>query len=308
MNRPIAVAVANAKGGVGKTSLVANLAGLAALSGLRVLAVDLDPQGNLAHDLGYLDRTDDGRSLQRVLRGVGDPETISGVRPNLDVWCGGKHLGASVGSLIPTNQPLANAVARVGDQYDAVFFDCPPAMGPLVDAALLASDHLLVPVRADHASLHGLEMIGSKFREVRTVNCRLSLLGVVIFDVSKSATALADEVAKAVRAGFAGEQLEVLAAIRRSERAAYDMRGSGSLAHEYAIERPSSAPAANLAGDYASLAKDVILALLSTDKSSPSGVQVEQVATSDQSDSPTAQFDIASGGDTWQPALRPKLN
>lgn len=256
--QPTIIAVANAKGGVGKTSLVANLSGLMARDGLRVLAIDLDPQGNLAHDLGYRDRTDDGRNLFDVLRGAASPVTVDNVRPGLDVWSGGTRLAKSVGSLIPrTSHPLVGALAAVADRYDAVFIDCPPSLGPLIDTALLTADQLIVPVRADHASLHGLEMIGDKFREIGQVNHRLELLGVTIFDVSRGATALAAEVAGAMRQGFEGENLRILPAIRRSERAAFEMRAAGRLAHEYAALRPSSESAANLAADYESLARQV---------------------------------------------------
>ncbi len=259
LTRPVTVAVANAKGGVGKTSIVANLAGRLAQSGLRVLAIDLDPQGNLAHDLGYLDRTDLGRHLLGVLRGTSAPMTIHDVRPRLDVWCGGPRLAHSVGALIPqTANPLVDALAGVAERYDVVVVDCPPSLGPLIDAALLTADELIVPIRADHASLHGLEMIGDKFREVQHANPRLELLGVTIFDVSRSATALAAEVARAIRQGFGGEDLRILPAIRRSERAAFEMRATGCLAHEYAADHQSSMPAANLADDYEALTASVL--------------------------------------------------
>ena len=181
---PATVAIVNAKGGVGKTSLVANLASWMASAGHRVLAVDLDPQGNLAHDLGYLEQTDNGRHLLDALRGTGPPLTLREVRPGLDVWCGGPQLARSVGALIPrSDNPLTDALAAVAGRYDVVFVDCPPALGPLIDAALLAANLLIVPVRADHASLHGLEMIGDRFREVRPQSTGTELLGVTIFDV-----------------------------------------------------------------------------------------------------------------------------
>lgn len=259
---PLVIAVANAKGGVGKTSLVANLSGVLARSGLRVLAIDLDPQGNLAHDLGYRDRTDDGRNLIEVLRGTASPVTLDAVRPGLDVWPGGKRLALSVGPLIPsTFHPLVGALATVAHCYDAVLIDCPPSLGPLIDSALMAADRLIVPIRADHASLHGLEMIGERLREVGDVNVGLDLLGVTIFDVSRGATALAQEIALAVYQGFDGESVTILPSIRRSERAAFEMRAAGLLAHEYAEQHPSSQPAANLARDYESLSHPILAAI-----------------------------------------------
>jgi chromosome partitioning protein len=259
---PLVFAVANAKGGVGKTSLVANLSGLLARSGLQVLAIDLDPQGNLAHDLGYRDRTDDGHNLNNVLRSTASPATLDGVRPGLDVWAGGKRLARSVGPLIPsTSHPLVGAIAAVAHRYDAVFIDCPPSLGPLIDTALMAADRLIVPIRADHASLHGLEMIGERFREIGEVNVGLDLLGVTIFDVSRGATALAREIALAVSQGFDGGNITILPSIRRSERAAFEMRAAGLLAHEYAERHPNSDPASKLSSDYQSLSHPVRAAI-----------------------------------------------
>jgi cellulose biosynthesis protein BcsQ len=208
---------------------------------LRVLAIDLDPQGNLAHDLGYRDRTDDGRNLIEVLRGTASPATLDGVRPGLDVWSGGKRLAQSVGLLIPSaSHPLVGALATVADRYDAVFIDCPPSLGPLIDTALMAADRLIVPIRADHASLHGLEMIGERFREIGDVN-----------------TALAQQIALALYQGFDGGNVPILPSIHRSERAAFEMRAAGLLAHEYAERHLNSGPAAKLASDYESLSHPV---------------------------------------------------
>src|SRR5690606_31484991 len=85
------VAVVNSKGGVGKTSIVANVAATAALGGWRTLAIDLDPQGNLARDLGYRDRSDDGCGLLEAVMTASPVRPLTGVRPGLDVVAGGRH-------------------------------------------------------------------------------------------------------------------------------------------------------------------------------------------------------------------------
>ncbi|MDA3040527.1 MAG: ParA family protein [Actinomycetota bacterium] len=181
------------------------------------------------------------------------------MRPGLDVWCGGPQLARSVGALIlRSDNPLTDALAEVTGRYDVVFVDCPPALGPLIDAALLAANLLIVPVRTDHASLHGLEMIGDRFREVRPESSGAELLGITIFDVSRRATALSSEVARSIRAGFGDPHPRILPAIRRSERAAFEMRASGRVAHEYAAANPSSASAASLADGYEALALQVL--------------------------------------------------
>ncbi len=262
-NRPVTTAIANAKGGVGKTSIVANVAGQAALAGMRVLVIDLDPQGNLATDLGYKSSSDLGRSLAGLIRGVGMPETLRNVRDGLDVWAGGPNLvNSMLSTLIPERaHPLAAALAEVGDCYDAVFIDCPPALGPLVDTALVSADFLVVPVRADHASLDGLGLISERFTQSRTDNSGLELLGISVFGVSRSATALADELARALREGFPDIELRILPAVRRSERAAYEMRAHGLLANEYARHAPSQPAATSLAADYKALADRIMEAI-----------------------------------------------
>lgn len=261
--RPVVVAVANAKGGVGKTSIAANLVGLAAAQGAHVLAVDLDPQGNLAVDLGYKEASDQGHSLASVFRHMGSTNTLAGIRPGLDAWAGGRALtGAIPRALIPeTAHPLTDAIAATGSTYELVVIDCPPALGPLVDAGLFAADLLLVPIRADHASLDGLAMISERYRATRMVRPDLELLGVVLFDVSRAATALVREIAAAISASFAGETPRALPAIRRSERAAYEMRRRGRLAHELAAQAPPNSAIAHLAGDYAELARSVLDAI-----------------------------------------------
>jgi chromosome partitioning protein len=277
------IAVASAKGGVGKTSLTANLAGIAALAGWRVLAIDLDPQGNLATDLGYMRESDNGYELGETLRSAAPPRGLSQVRPGLDVWPGGQALSGGVrASLIPeTDHPLASAIASTGTHYDLVFIDCPPALGSLVDAGLSAARWLLVPVRADHASLSGLEMMAARFRELKaTSNPRLALLGVVLFDVSPQSTAIIREVSDEILVHLAGVAPLLNPPVRRSERSAFDMRRLGLLAHEYeelslaagavplaeriaAARRGESdarysAAASGLAADYFEIAKQVL--------------------------------------------------
>lgn len=290
--RPTVIAVANAKGGVGKTSLVANAAGIATLAGWRVLAIDLDPQGNLATDLGYQQHSDGGRSLATTLRRGGVPKALTDVRSRLDVWPGGPSLQAGLHqSLIPeVDHPLSAAIEAGSGRYDLVFIDCPPTLGPLVDAGLIAADWLLIPVRADHASLHGLDMMLERYEQVRSsVNGRLQLLGVALFDVSPQSTAIIAEIAEAVRGKVGGLAPLLRPPIRRSERSAFDMRRMGLLAHEYeersadsalvplaeriaAARRGESAAryssaAAGLSGDYFELVKEVLTIVNSANSS-----------------------------------------
>jgi cellulose biosynthesis protein BcsQ len=135
------VVVAQGKGGVGKTSLTANVSGLAALAGHRVLAVDLDPQGNLARDLGY--GQSDGESLlQAVVAGIPVPVT-GDVRPGLDVVAGGPAVADLLGLALARSSRggrdladlLLASLAPVVSAYDLVLVDTPPGERLLVEAA-----------------------------------------------------------------------------------------------------------------------------------------------------------------------------
>jgi len=93
---PNTILTINGKGGVGKTSLVANIAGLTAASGWRVLAIDTDPQGNLARDLGVLEQADDGTNLRDAILGRAPLTPLRDVRAGLDLAPGGRHLDSLV--------------------------------------------------------------------------------------------------------------------------------------------------------------------------------------------------------------------
>jgi len=236
-----ALAVANGKGGVGKTSITANVAGTAALSGWRVLAVDLDPQGNLGNDLGYNDdgRSDRGRSLlQAVVAGTA-PAVLHDVRPGLDVIAGGEAT-EELEAVLTTRQQrdgaavrvLSEALSRVGE-YQLVLIDCPPSSGVLLDAALIAARFLVIPTRGDSGSLDGLSKVARRFAQVRAAgNPTIELLGVVLFDFGKNDTAVVGRVRDRLTEDLAGAASVFETFIRNSRMAPGDMRELGVLAYE----------------------------------------------------------------------------
>ncbi len=164
------------------------------------------------------------------------------MRPRLDVVPGGEHTGnagAVVASQLADVDVLRNlerALAAVAPSYDVIVLDCPPAGGVMVDLALVAAHGLLIPVRHDAASLKGLELMARQYRKVRGhLNPDLQLLGVVLFGIGRSATAIRHEVRSTLEASL-GELAPVFdTVIRFSERAPYDMRLEGKLAHEYEL-------------------------------------------------------------------------
>ncbi len=277
-----ALAVANGKGGVGKTSITANVAGTAALSGWRVLAVDLDPQGNLGNDLGYNDdgRSDRGRSLlQAVVAGTA-PAVLHDVRPGLDVIAGGEAT-EELEAVLTTRQQrdgaavrvLSEALSRVGE-YQLVLIDCPPSSGVLLDAALIAARFLVIPTRGDSGSLDGLSKVARRFAQVRAAgNPTIELLGVVLFDFGKNDTAVVGRVRDRLTEDLAGAASVFETFIRNSRMAPGDMRELGVLAYEYetaAAQAPRwfqdptarrfSRSATGLAEDYQALTQEMLTA------------------------------------------------
>lgn len=278
------VVVAQGKGGVGKTSLTANVAGLLAAAGHRVLAVDLDQQGNLARDLGYV--PGDGELLLQAFV-AGRPVPVErGVRPNLDVVPGGPAVGDLLGIAFARSgrggkdlaDVLHTALAPVVGEYDLVLVDTPPGERLLVEAALAVASYVVIPTRADDASLDGLERVAERCAAARMRNPALTLLGVCLFGVGSRARRLAVGAREAVTEVLGGAAPVFRTQIRHAEAAAVDARRQGLLVHELegaaaaarrgrlaalrAHTRPEddllTRDASGLAGDYAALAAEII--------------------------------------------------
>lgn len=243
------IAMVNDKGGVGKTSLVANLAGQLAAADYRCLLVDLNRQANLADDLGFRDddRDDHGAGLLMSLVGRSPLVPVRDVRPRLDVVPGGARLSdlvpLMVGRLQDEGRPaflaLGAALAPVAPAYDLVFVDCPPESTILTDLALAAARWVLMPTRSDVAGLLGMRLVSERFTLARELNPRLGLLGAVLFGTGSRSRAVHAEVRTAVARAFGGHSPLFDTAIRHAERTAQDARRLGKLAHE--LEREVAA-------------------------------------------------------------------
>lgn len=246
------IAVINGKGGVQKTTLVANIGGLFAASGYRVLLVDLDPQGNLAEDLGYTDAPDDdaGKALAGALAFGGPAAPVLDVRPHLDVLIGGFHLNAAAAAL--TNRSgrdprgarlaLAEILTPTAGKYDLILIDCPPGNEPLQAAAVAAARWALVPVKTDHSSRKGLVDVARRLDDVMDVNPDLDLLGVVLVGVGSNAHKVEHTARKLIADVLAGEERILAATVRHSEATAQAAREKGLLVHEL-DEQVRQAPA-----------------------------------------------------------------
>lgn len=244
-----AISVINGKGGTGKTSIVANLAGLFAAADYRVLAVDMDPQGNLGRDLGYLEQSDRGEALfSAVMTGRGPLKPLREVRPRLDVICGGEYIEDLASALAARGQRGQETTRAVRDQlaplagdYDLILLDCPPGGRLLQQQALAATHYTLIPARSDDASLDGLVRVAELFTAVReSSNPDIQLLGVVLFGIGSRARRIAEGARSAIARDLRDASLVFDTEIRHVEGPAQDCRRLGRLVHEIEAELPAA--------------------------------------------------------------------
>lgn len=236
------IALINGKGGVLKTTLTSNIGGLLAASGYRVLAVDMDPQGNLGIDLGYArTQTDDqGRALASALMFGSAIEPIETSRENLFVVPGGAHLDKAAAGLFAQGQKdlggaklaLAKGLSAVAADFEIILIDCPPGNESLQIAALGAAAWALVPTHTDKASREGLVSVAERLDTVTDVNPELDLLGVVLTATTTGATTVRREAREKIAEAFGTPDVLFEASVRFAEATATAMRERGVLAHE----------------------------------------------------------------------------
>lgn len=292
------IAMVNDKGGVGKTSIVANLAGQFAAAGYRCLLVDLNRQANLADDLGFRDGPADDQGAGLLLSIVaGTPlRPVPDVRPGLDVVPGGARLADLVPLMVSRVQErgraafgvLGDVLAPVAGDYDLVFVDCPPETTILTDLALTAARWVLMPTKSDGGGLVGMRLVGERFALARELNPDLALLGAVLFATGSRSRVVHAEVREAVAQAFGGHSPLFTTTIRHTERSAQDARRLGRLAHELEQEvaaqpawwealregadtgasaRRLSPTAASVAGDYRDLGVELLTLLRAAEES-----------------------------------------
>ncbi len=204
------MAIANQKGGVGKTTTAVNLGASLAEHGQRTLVVDLDPQGNATTGLGIDPRALDG-SVYDVLmreRPVEDATEATSVR-NLFVIPANLDLAGAEIELVPMMSrelQLRHALRDVLDEYDYVLIDCPPSLGLLTINALAAAGEVLIPIQCEYYALEGL---GQLLRNVTLVQRNLNptlVVSTIVLVMYDARTKLADQVAGEVRHHF-GDQV-----------------------------------------------------------------------------------------------------
>ena len=220
--------VANQKGGVGKTTTTVNIAAALSMGGLRVLVVDLDPQGNASTALGVPHRDIEG--VYDVLMGSAPISSViqkvAGF-PALDCVPSNSSLAnaeVNLVSMVARELRLKEAINEISPNYDYIFIDCPPSLGLLTINAFAGSKELLIPIQTEYYALEGLSQLLETYSVVKKrLNPTLNL-STIVLTMFDGRTRLSNDVAANVRSHFPNELIDIPIprAVRVSEAPSYN--------------------------------------------------------------------------------------
>ena len=219
--------VANQKGGVGKTTTAVNIAAALSMGGLRVLVVDLDPQGNASTALGVEHRVSMG--VYEVLMGNAQIKNViqkvAGF-PSLDCIPSNTSLAQAeinLVSLVARESRLKDALDQISSDYDYIFIDCPPSLGLLTVNAFAAASEVLIPIQCEYYALEGLSQLLETYKIVKQRLNPILTLSTIVLTMFDSRTKLANDVVANVRSHFPRELIDIPIprAVRLSEAPSY---------------------------------------------------------------------------------------
>ena len=244
------ITVAIQKGGTGKTTTAAALAQAAAYKGRKVLAIDLDPQGNLSFALGAQGAAETGTAYN-LLMGLPAAELIQATAQGLDIIPADRDL-AAITSGTGSAHRLRRALGPIKKDYDLIIIDTPPTAGELQYNALMAADGLIIPLQADAYNLQSLYQMTDTARQIQESNTDLQILGVV-FTQYDGRSIISRQMRDAITQTAAAAGVPTLGAIR----GAVAVKEAAALQQSIYSYAPKSKPAQDYLEIYNHIAQEV---------------------------------------------------